>query len=115
MARNWFRLREGSSKDLPALTRVDGSFSNEWLLYLQRRGGPIEQTLELRWRKAAKLFGTYVVPVAAEETRSLLGVSGDAHRRAPLVYSDGCIHPITSMESVWTIASLFDLRFRSPA
>lgn len=46
------RLREGSAADLPALARLDSSFSNEWLLYLQRRGGPIEQTVELRWRKA---------------------------------------------------------------
>ncbi len=51
MTDDWFRLREGSSKDLPALAQVDGSFSNEWVLYLQRRGGPIEQTIELRWRK----------------------------------------------------------------
>lgn len=45
------RLREGSSEDLPALAKVDGSFSNEWVLYLERRGGPMEQTIELRWRK----------------------------------------------------------------
>ena len=51
MPGDWFRLREGSSEELPALTKVDGSFSNEWVLYLERRGGPIEQTIELRWRK----------------------------------------------------------------
>lgn len=51
MPGNWFRLRAGSSEELPALTKVDGSFSNECVLYLERRGGPIEQTIELRWRK----------------------------------------------------------------
>ena len=51
MAGNLLRLREGSSEDLPALTNVDGSFSNEWVLHLERRGGPIEQTIELRWRQ----------------------------------------------------------------
>lgn len=51
MTEGWFRLREGSSEDLSALTKVDSSFSNEWVLYLERRGGPIEQTIELRWRK----------------------------------------------------------------
>ncbi len=51
MTDSWFRLREGSSEDLPALVHVDSSFSNEWVLYLERRGDPIEQTIELRWRK----------------------------------------------------------------
>ncbi len=44
------RLRDGSSDDLPALSRLDSSFSNEWVLWLERHGGPIEQTIELRWR-----------------------------------------------------------------
>jgi ribosomal protein S18 acetylase RimI-like enzyme len=46
-----FRLREGSSRDLPALAALDSSFSNEWVLYLERRGGPAEQTITLRWRR----------------------------------------------------------------
>jgi ribosomal protein S18 acetylase RimI-like enzyme len=44
-----FRLREGSSQDLPALATLDSSFSNEWLLFLERSGGPAEQTISLRW------------------------------------------------------------------
>ncbi len=51
MAGERFVLREGSEADLPALLKIDSSFSNEWLLYIQRRGGPIEQTTELRWLK----------------------------------------------------------------
>jgi ribosomal protein S18 acetylase RimI-like enzyme len=45
-----FRLREGSSDDLPTLAKLDSSFSNEWVLHFERRGGQIEQTVELRWR-----------------------------------------------------------------
>ena len=86
MARNWFRLREGSSKDLPALTRVDGSFSNEWLLYLQRRGGPIEQTLELRWRKvrpagSRRSFEVDVVTLRSDLQRSERLIAAEADRR----------------------------------
>ena len=47
-----FQLREGSADDLPALTRLKSDFSNQWLLSLERGGGPVEQTIELRWRKA---------------------------------------------------------------
>jgi len=46
-----FRLREGSERDFPALARVDGSFPNDWVLYIDRRGGAAEQTIELRWRR----------------------------------------------------------------
>ena len=46
-----FALRNGTADDLPALARVDGSFESDWVLWLERRGGPIEQTVELRWRK----------------------------------------------------------------
>jgi len=52
MANPWFQLREGSVADLPALASLDSSFSNEWVLHLDRLGGPIEQTIELRWRRA---------------------------------------------------------------
>ncbi len=51
MAGERFALREGSEADLPALARLDSSFSNEWLLHLQPRGGGVEQNIELRWRK----------------------------------------------------------------
>ena len=51
MAASWFRLRDGTADDLPALAGLDSSISNEWVLHLDRRGGPIEQTIELRWRR----------------------------------------------------------------
>jgi len=71
------RLREGSSEDLPALAQVDGSFSNEWVLYLKRRGDPVEQTVELRWRKVKRAGGrrgttTEDVEGELEELRSEL-------------------------------------------
>ena len=47
-----FTLRDGTADDLPALAQVDGSFECDWVLWLERSGGPIEQTVELRWRKA---------------------------------------------------------------
>ncbi|OGO51401.1 MAG: hypothetical protein A2148_11680 [Chloroflexi bacterium RBG_16_68_14] len=86
MARNRFRLREGSSKDLPALTRIDGSFGNEWLLYLQRRGGPIEQTIELRWRKvrpagSRRSFEVDVATLRSDLRRSERLIVAEADRR----------------------------------
>lgn len=51
-ANDWFRLWDGSESDLPLLMKVDGGFSTEWVLFLQRRGRPDEQTIELRWRRA---------------------------------------------------------------
>lgn len=48
---HWYQLREGSAEDLPSLTKVDGGFSTEWVLLLERRGGASEQTIELRWQK----------------------------------------------------------------
>jgi ribosomal protein S18 acetylase RimI-like enzyme len=51
MAATRFRLRPGTADDLPALLHLDSSFSTEWVLFLQRRGGPVEQTVELHWRK----------------------------------------------------------------
>lgn len=56
--------------------------------------------LELRWRKWAKLQGTYVVPIANEETRAALEVE-DA-KRAPHVFPDGMIHPLTSVNRTST-------------
>ncbi|MEX0787127.1 MAG: GNAT family N-acetyltransferase [Dehalococcoidia bacterium] len=46
-----FVLREGSPADFPALARIDGSFANDYVLELDRRGGGAEQTVELRWRR----------------------------------------------------------------
>lgn len=51
MAKDGFHLREGSSKDFPALARIDGSISTEWVLYIERSGGPTEQKLEFAWRQ----------------------------------------------------------------
>lgn len=50
MTDSGFRLREGSSEDLPALVALDSSFNNEWVLWLERRGAPFEQVIELQWR-----------------------------------------------------------------
>jgi hypothetical protein len=47
-----FRLREGSERDFPALARLDGSFPNDWVLTIDRRGDRAEQTIALRWRRA---------------------------------------------------------------
>ena len=51
MANDGFRLREGSPEDFPALSRIDGSISTEWVLHVERSGGPDEQTIELAWRR----------------------------------------------------------------
>ena len=51
MATVAWKLRAGRESDLPALAKLDSSFSNEWVLYLDRHGGAVEQTIELRWRK----------------------------------------------------------------
>ena len=45
------QLREGSPEDFPALSRIDGSASTEWVLHVARSGEPDEQTIELRWRQ----------------------------------------------------------------
>ena len=66
MTASWFQLREGSSEDLAALTKVDVSIDNDWVLYLERRGDPIEQTIELRWRKV-KPEGSRRSPLMDEE------------------------------------------------
>ena len=75
MAGNLFRLRAGSSEDLPALTKVDGSFSNEWVLHLERRGGPIEQTIELRWRQVKAAGSRRAGEMDMDELTSELGGS----------------------------------------
>ena len=45
------QLREGSPEDFPALSRIDGSASTEWVLHVARSGEPDEQTIELKWRR----------------------------------------------------------------
>ena len=55
--------------------------------------------IELRWRKAAKLLGTYIVPVADAGTLKELGVE---QKREPNVFPDGLLHPITSINKVRT-------------
>jgi ribosomal protein S18 acetylase RimI-like enzyme len=47
-----WKLRAGTKEDYPAIARIESSFSNEWLLHLRRYGDPVQQTIELRWRKA---------------------------------------------------------------
>ena len=51
MADVGFQLREGSPEDFPALSRIDGSASTEWILHVNRSGEPDEQTIELKWRQ----------------------------------------------------------------
>ena len=51
MADLGFQLREGSPEDFPALSRIDGSVSTEWVLHVGRNGEPDEQTIELKWRR----------------------------------------------------------------
>ena len=51
MADDGFQLREGSPEDFPALSRIDGSISTEWVLYVSRSGAPDEQTIGLEWRQ----------------------------------------------------------------
>lgn len=51
MSAQHFTLREGSEADLPAMAELDSSFASDCLLYLERRGGPVAQTLELSWRR----------------------------------------------------------------
>ncbi len=51
MAGVGFRIREGSPGDFPALSRIDGSASTEWVLHVDRSGEPDEQTIELKWRQ----------------------------------------------------------------
>lgn len=46
-----FRLREGSSQDLSAIASVDSSFSNEWVLFLERSNGGVDHVFTLRWRR----------------------------------------------------------------
>lgn len=46
-----FVLREGSPADFPALARIDGSFPNDYVLAIDRRGVGAEGTVELRWRR----------------------------------------------------------------
>lgn len=51
MANEAFLLREATAVDLPALARIDDSFSNEWVLAIDRQGGVVEQDIELRWER----------------------------------------------------------------
>ena len=51
MAKDGFRLREGSADDFPALARIDGSASTDWVLNIERSGSQAEQTLKFTWRQ----------------------------------------------------------------
>lgn len=73
------------SVDEEALAKIDHEF-------VQR---------ELEWRKAAKIFGTYVLPVADLKTRAKLEIDlQDAE--PPRVMPDGLIHPQTNVSRVKT-------------
>ena len=40
-----FLLRQATAADLPALAPVDASFSDEWVLHVERGGSAIEQEI----------------------------------------------------------------------
>jgi ribosomal protein S18 acetylase RimI-like enzyme len=65
-----WKLRAGRESDLPAIAKLDGSFSNEWLLELRRFGDPIAQTIELRWQKVRPSGSRRDTPVDDEELRA---------------------------------------------
>lgn len=87
-----------SAVDEEALAEVDHEFVAE----------------ELKWRKAAKIYGTYVTPVAGEELRAELegmrregleeigGALEARDARPSRVYSDGLMHPQTNVNRVKT-------------
>lgn len=52
MAAPGFDLREGSEADLASLAEIDDRFSSEWVLFLERSGDAVEQSIALRWRRA---------------------------------------------------------------
>ncbi len=51
MANDSISLRDGSPKDFAALSRIDGSFPNDWVLHIARTGEPAELDVQLRWRQ----------------------------------------------------------------
>ena len=51
MPKDGVHVREGSPADFPALSRIDGSLSTDWVLHIERRGSPTEQTLQFTWRQ----------------------------------------------------------------
>lgn len=73
-----------SSVDEDSLAAVDHDFAR----------------LELSWRKRAKLLGTYIIPVADEESRRALSI--DDVKKPPHVFPDGKLHPITSVNRTRT-------------
>jgi ribosomal protein S18 acetylase RimI-like enzyme len=84
MAAADFTFREGSGTDLTALVALDSSFNSEWVLYLERHGGAIEQTVDLRWRKARpagshRQFETSVERLARHLSRSECLVIGETN------------------------------------
>lgn len=56
--------------------------------------------LVLRWRKLSKLFGTYITPLADQQTRDELELTG--LKKPPQVFPDGNLHPITSVNRTST-------------
>lgn len=58
--------------------------------------------LELGWRKRAKIFGTYIVPVADDATREALEISRKDVKREPAIFPDGLLHPITGVNRTRT-------------
>ncbi len=72
-----FDIRDGTPGDLPALVALDSSFSNEWVLVLERRADAVEQTIELRWRKVKRAGSTRDF---ASDVESLAGETGRAAR-----------------------------------
>ena len=100
-----FALRAGSERDLPDLVRVDGSFSNEWLLYIERRGGLAEQTIQLRWRKARPAGSRrgYCQGVDPNSSTILDQLVSDLRRSERLIVAEagGCIAGYLMLAPNW--------------
>ena len=97
MSESEFRFREGSSADLPSLARLEGSFSDEWVLYLEQEGGPIEQTVTRRWRKTKPDGSRQDLRMDLEELATEL----DRSERLIIAEHDGRIAGYLMLKTNW--------------
>ncbi len=63
-------LREGSSQDFPVLAQIDGSMANDWVLYIERIGGPDELDFRLRWQRTKEAGSVRRPQIDAEELQT---------------------------------------------